>query len=667
MKVPRVRASAADRIGSFGTGRGRPALGLLVAAIVATALPGSAIAAPSWLAETSLSAGGANAYQPQVAVGTTGDTVAVWTREEEEGYGRYVVQAAGRTAGGVWGPATDLSVTGRYGEYATDPQVAVDPAGDAVAIWEDGEEAVRASTGTAGGAWGAPVELTVGGGAVYDPQVAVDRAGDAVVVWRHRDGSSWLIQAVSRPAGGVWGPPIDLSASGNDVEDPRVAVDPAGDAVAIWQQVSGSDWVVEAANRPVGGGWSLPVPISATGESAEEPQLVVDPGGDALAVWRSLAGYVVEAASGPAGRTWGAPVELTTTAGNVSQPLVAMGSGGAATVIWRYHGASGYAVRSASRTAGGGWQPPVDVSAAGEDPEEARVAVDAKGDALVLWQIDDGSGWVVQATSRTAGGAWAAPVNVSGIGLSGAAPEIAVDEAGDAAAVWRRFDGSFHIIQAAGYDAAGPQLRSLSIPASGMVGQTLSFSVSPLDVWSSLGAVDWSFGDGAAAVGTPVTHTFTAPGTYTVSVGAADALGNPSGASGTVTITAAATGAPPGGAGAATGKGRVTAVRLAWVRGEKAWLRLACPASDSCSGVAELSVASKSRKRPDRGRVARLPIGRARFDLAPGKKKTVPAKLTKAGGSRLRAAGPKGLKARLGGTGVAPTAVTLKAVRDRRR
>ena len=60
-----------------------------------------------------------------------------------------------------------------------------------------------------------------------------------------------------------------------------------------------------------------------------------------------------------------------------------------------------------------------------------------------------------------------APVDLSAPGGNGLLPQVAVDPQGNAVAAWYRFNGANEIVQASGYDAAGPQLRALSIPGSG--------------------------------------------------------------------------------------------------------------------------------------------------------------------------------------------------------
>ena len=80
-------------------------------------------------------------------------------------------------------------------------------------------------------------------------------------------------------------------------------------------------------------------------------------------------------------------------------------------------------------------------------------------------------------------------------------------------------------MQAAGYDFAGPQLRGLSIQATGTAGRPVSFGVSPLDVFSGVSSTRWSFGDGQSASGTAVSHTYANAGTYHASVTATDGNG----------------------------------------------------------------------------------------------------------------------------------------------
>src|ERR687883_347838 len=85
----------------------------------------------------------------------------------------------------------------------------------------------------------------------------------------------------------------------------------------------------------------------------------------------------------------------------------------------------------------GGWFAPVDLSAAGQDAIAPQVRVDGLGNAVAVWTRSNGTNTIAQAAARPAGGAWQAPVNLSGAGLGNASdPQVAVDGQGNAVDVW---------------------------------------------------------------------------------------------------------------------------------------------------------------------------------------------------------------------------------------
>lgn len=639
------------------TGAARPAFGVLFAAIVAMALPAGAFAAPGWLAPKALSTAGEDAFGPRVGVDSEGDAVAVW---EVSSGADEMIQSASRPAGGSWSPPVDISAIGGDAE---DPEVAIDPQGDAVATWtsvEGSEKVIEAASRPAGGNWSAAVGISPGGALATRAQVALDAHGDAVAIWQYYAGSEEVIQSATRLAGSTWSAPVDVSVTGSGVSFPTIGLDADGDAVAVWIYYDGTNEILESASRPAGGSWSPSLGISAPGEDPEDLSLEVDPQGDAVAVWENYIGppALVVGAFRPAGGSWSPAGDISPIGEVAFEPAVAIDATGKAVAVWIAEDGTEYIARSAARPRGGPWSPPLDLSAPAADVLDPAVAVGPQGDAVAAWSIADGMSSVLQGATMPAQGSWSAPAELSGTAARFDRPDVAADAQGDAAAVWWGSDGTDEIVQAAGYEAAPPQLRSLSVPASGTVGQTLSFAVSPFDVWSALGPVDWSFGDGAGAAGSAVAHAYTSAGTYTVSVGAADALGNSSGASGTVTITPAV--------GTATGKGRAKVARLAWVRHGRAQLRMSCPGPDRCAGVVRLSVAAKPKKDRIRRRASKLLIGRAAFAIAAGKKKTVRVKLSGEGRARVRAAVPGGLRSRLGGTGVEAASVVLREHRRRR-
>jgi len=620
-------------------GRNTPALAAAVCALAGFAAA-PADAAPRWLAPIDLSAAGRDAEDPQVAVDPAGDAVAVWTRFDGA---HTIVQAAVRQAGGSWVPSGSLSVAGRDAE---EPEVGMDAAGNAIAVWRrhDGSKyIVQSATRPAGGGWQAPVDLSAAGETAKEPALAMNAAGDAVAVWTRFDGLDFVVQAAARPAGGGWQGPHDISAAGQDAEEPQVAIGPSADALALWSRYDGSRFVVQSSRR-VAGTWEKPLDVSLAGQSAEEPQLALDPAGNAVAVWSRFDGAkdIVQAAVGSGGGgAWGLPADLSAAGQNAEEPQVAIDPAGNALAVWTRRGSPTDAVLSSRRPAGGNWETAVPLSASGDAAEAPQVALDPSGNAVAVWSRTDATPRVIQSAERPAGGGWLPPTLISVIGRSANEPQVASDPVGNAVAVWARDDGANTIVQAAGRDGRGPDLRSLLIPTAGTVREELAFSVSPFDVWSPVGTTSWAFGDEGAAGGNVVTHRFARPGTYPVTATAADDLGNASAASGSVRIYP-----------------KPSAGRNVRIRRRKGLLRLRCPSPAGYSGSLRL-IAAVQVGRGDRRATRRRRIGRADFSIPGAATTTVRVPITAKGRAAAAAAGRRGLKAQLTGPGVKHRIVVL--------
>ena len=138
---------------------------------------------------------------------------------------------------------------------------------------------------------------------------------------------------------------------------------------------------------------------------------------------------------------------------------------------------------------------------------------------------------------HTAGGGWSQATPLPGI----VAPAgLSFDGFGNGALSGLTGTG---LAAVAGFDGEPPQvLEAGATPETAFPGDAVTFDASVIDVWSPF-TVQWGFGDGATASGTPATHAFGAPGTFSVSLTATDAVGND--ASGAAPYTVSARPAPP--------------------------------------------------------------------------------------------------------------------------
>jgi hypothetical protein len=304
----------------------------------------------SWSAPVTLSAAGAGSAL--VAAGPEGNVTAVWLLEREEGW-RSVVQSATRSAGGTWSAPVTLSPPRKD---ARSPQIALDPQGGATAVWEEEYSgAIESSTRSSGGIWSAPVALSANGVGAAWPQVAVDSQGNATAVWAGSASNSRRIQTATRPAGGTWSAPVSISKAGHrHVQDPQIAVSPQGEATAIWQRSNGSYLIVQGATRPAGGGWSRPVDITTgDGRGGQHLRLVVDSWGNATAIWegydtRPGPNFAIQAAKHPPGGAWSRPTDISRWTTSLGKPQIAVDPQGRSTAIWAIGTKGGAVIQSAT-------------------------------------------------------------------------------------------------------------------------------------------------------------------------------------------------------------------------------------------------------------------------------------------------------------------------------
>ena len=239
-----------------------------------------------WGAPQDISPLGGGAALPQVAYDRNGKAIAVWYRATL-GPLQEVVQASVRPRGGAWSMPEDLSAAG---VLAVAPHIAFDKAGTAIAVWSDqtvSQSKVQAAVRPAAtGVWRDPKTISSAALNAGAPALAVSPRGLAVVVWSVSNGSLRYVQSALRPAGGSWRSPKTLTPTGGNAYAPEVGIDASGSAVAVWHRI-GTTNVVQASRRASGKAWTAPKPISTPSTGVIPfPHVAVDPAGNAIAIWQ---------------------------------------------------------------------------------------------------------------------------------------------------------------------------------------------------------------------------------------------------------------------------------------------------------------------------------------------------------------------------------------------
>ena len=472
---------------------------VLAGAAVTAALPAPAHAAPAWVPAQDLPAATSqSAWTPQVAIDGAGNAVALW-----EGSGG--IQTTSRPTGGAWTAPQAIS-----GSNARSPRIAVDASGAATAVWSGSDgfrDRVYSATRRPGEAWTSATVLSGAGHHSAAPQLAVNAAGRATVVWERSLGVQpmrQIVQTAARSASGSWTAADDLTPIDQFATHSDVAVDPAGNAVAVWSEFDGSAQVVRAATRRADAGWTPAEDLSAAGGEADFPQVALDDAGNAVAVWVSHNGtnWVVQSATRQAGGNWTAAATRLAAGQNARSPRIALDAAGNAVALWERFNGTNWIVQSATRPAGGTWSTAANRSAAGRDARRPQIVVDATGTAIAAWERSNGSVWIAQAAVRPVMGDWSAVASLSA--TDARETDVALTPAGGAVVVWVRTSGG---AQVAAYDAGGPRLTP-DVPATAVTGVELRVSTAVLDTWSPVASVRSDFGDERDRQRLHISHTY---------------------------------------------------------------------------------------------------------------------------------------------------------------
>ncbi len=315
------------------------------------------------------------------------------------------------------------------------------------------------TTALAGG-WQAPTVLTSLGHEGRSPAVAVGSHGDAAAVWLNRYGFNWDIDASVRAGGGAWQEPVEISTPGDIGFDPAVAMNAHGDAVAVWRDGNAEE--IEAAVHRAGGEWEAPVVISASSGN-EKPEVAVDSSGEAVVVWEhdqsgDSNGAVQAAVGSLESDVWQAPVDLSASGQSNSNPRVVVNGEGEAEVVWQSYDEGVYSIQAAAGSIGyDTWGEPVVLSLPGQVTANPEVALDDEGEAVAVWERGgvEGTPYTVQGAVRPAGGQWGTSADLSLTAGPGADfPNVGVDAQGDAVAVWEVRESNAGYSQSAVWTAA---------------------------------------------------------------------------------------------------------------------------------------------------------------------------------------------------------------------
>ena len=343
---------------------------------------------------------------PDVALNDSGAALLVWPQSDGARINVWVrpFDVPSEQWGAVKGLA-DGTTTGN----TDNPRVAMDANGNAIVVWQQIEGArtdIWASRYLSGVGWISAEQVEEDDtGSAQQPLVAMDANGNALVVWRQYDGSRWEVRARRHVAGSGW--QAMQSIGPRDLDSMSyidLAMDPNGNAVVVWVQLDGISTSIWANRYDADAdAWAGAENIgTADPRNPQYPQAAMDASGNAMVVWQrhgvEVSGPITvyqfdiwanryDAASGQ----WGGPERIEfDNAGGAIHPQVAMDAAGNALVIWRQYDGLRHNLWSNRHVPGLGWGQPQLVENADEgNVGYQRLAMDSDGNAMALWQMEE--------------------------------------------------------------------------------------------------------------------------------------------------------------------------------------------------------------------------------------------------------------------------------------
>ena len=426
--------------------------------------------ARAWSVPVLLESGAAEARTPTIAATSedvpTGavQATAVWVQDGSVYANRY--------QGGVWQGSELIE---NETTEATSPRVAMGTMGRTVITWGFGFNGVYSVWGNVydpippGGGQDLSFsranarQLSAGGNA-SSPQVGFDGSGhDAFAVWTqyvpdrqpaayHPAQQRYLFVPCDVVVGCVWKTEdfgwrdrTLLEVGGTDASDPQVAGFGSGNAVAAWRKYQAGVW---ASSHTKAGGWSAAVQVTP-GSSTTADKVVVaaaPDGSTAVVLWidNSTRRSTVYA-SRRSGSAWSAPVAIdNAAAGPSDDPQVAIDALGNAMIVWQ-QGGDVYARRCPTGDLSGCGAAALIENSSG-DARFPRLAAAPNGDAVVAWRETGASGSTPRVYAShyvAASAAWVSSAVLIGDASDfNEGPDVAMDKRGRATVVWSKQDAA---------------------------------------------------------------------------------------------------------------------------------------------------------------------------------------------------------------------------------
>jgi peptidoglycan hydrolase-like protein with peptidoglycan-binding domain len=400
---------------------------------------------------------------------------------------------------------------------ATLPQVAVDPSGNAIAIWLSDLSIIYASYYDATSkVWTEPKDISTTSpavaGALNNPEIAINASGNAIVSWTKLKDSNTIIQAVyyTKSTGWTsgWSSVTTLPNTINkNSAYSKVGIDDTGNAIVTWIFSDTTPSILSKKYTKSSGwpsGWSSETTVSDSAVTASN-ELTMNNTGNAIAVWNAggtIKGRYYSASSG-----WSSTITSISGSG-CSLPSVKMNNNGQAVAAWvktssaKYIQASKYVTNTWSTT-------PSDITSTtdGSVLDESPVDIDINdnGQILAIWGFftSDFKQLVQSSYTTISLTAWANKLVSDSVFGSASNTKVSLDNSGTGYGIWEEQPAKT-IVYSSKYSSTWSTAQSIS---------TTSLNSTGVQIQTKKGVPQTT--TTTTTIPTSTTSTTTIPGTTT--------------------------------------------------------------------------------------------------------------------------------------------------------
>jgi hypothetical protein len=311
--------------------------------------------------------------------------------------------------------------------------------------------------------WSAPMLLTNANTVAWSPVLSMNADGAAVVAWSESisSGSLWQTGANTRPGTGQnWtGHTVMRGGTGNDTQDPAVAMSSAGEAFVFWTQTLNSWYSVFTRKRSTTAWDAMAMPLETyDGQSSYGISAAANRTGGVIVTYQQVtannSALQIWSHRYTSGMPWSAPLMVVqaTDIETIVPPSVTLDDAGVATAAWAtmVTGSRFQVYTGRAGPSDAAWTTMMmenDNAATNDDPNNVTqrspmpmVRSDPAGNVFLIWRKRMGTRFDLYANRYAVGTGWSPTTSASLLETmntnSAIWPWLGVGTGGTAVAVW---------------------------------------------------------------------------------------------------------------------------------------------------------------------------------------------------------------------------------------